>query len=174
MGWAQLFSSRVPVDSETEGTVDAHFERDGAKTGWTGNAVLTLPPFPLAKGAVKAGPSKFIFVAQPEAADGLRLALLPAKLETSALTAITVSGLVWSDQQLQGGYSLSVEGEASAAQLWLAPRYLPPVGDGLDVVMNSNAGQPNLMQRVAFQCQRAWGGSQTCSALTAPVKKRRR
>jgi AsmA protein len=175
MEWARLFSSRVPAEVPTGGTVDAHFERDGAKTGWQGSAVVTLPPLPRADGsAASVAQSKFTFEAVPEAADGLRLLLLPARLETGAQSAMTVSGAVWSDQELRGGYSLTVEGEASAAQVWLAPRYLPPLGDGLDAVMNSVKGGPYGLQPVGFACVRAWGGLQSCSAVNAPVKKRRR
>jgi AsmA protein len=175
MEWARLFSSRVPAELQTEGSVDAHFERDGAKTGWQGSAVVTLPSLPVADGKAAAeATSKFTFEAVPEAADGLRLVLLPTRIETSAATVMTVSGAVWSDQELKGGYSLSVEGEASAAQVWVAPRYLPPLGDGLDVVANSIQSGPYGLQTIKFRCERAWGGTQKCAAVSEPVKKRKR
>ncbi len=175
MEWARLFSSRVPSDLHTEGSVDAHFERDGLGQGWTGSAVVSLPALPLADGTTGVtAQSKFTFQAVPEVADGLRLVLLPSKLETSAGTAMTVSGAVWSDQELRGGYSLTVEGEASAAQVWLVPRYLPPLGDGLDSLVNGMASGAYGLQPVGFECERVWGGTQSCSAVSAPVKKRRR
>jgi AsmA protein len=174
MDWARLFSSRVPAELHTEGSVDAHFERDGAKTGWQGSAVVSLPALPLANGtAAGSAQSRFTFQAVPEAADGLRLVLLPSRLATSAATAMTVSGAVWSDQELRGGYSLTVEGEASAAQVWLVPRYLPPLGDGLDLLVNGMGNGAFGLQPVAFQCIRSWGGAQACGAVSAPVKKRK-
>jgi AsmA protein len=172
MDWARLFSIRVPAESHTEGSVDAHFERDGAGMGWTGSAVVTLPSLPLANGAPPAtAMSSFTFEATPEVGDGLRLALLPAKLETGAQTQITVSGSVWSDRELHGGYSLSVEGQATATQIGTAVKYLPPLGEGLGPVISADT---DALQRLAFRCERPWGGTQSCSVVKEPVKKQRR
>jgi AsmA protein len=185
MDWARLFSVRVPEALTAAGTLDANLTRaavppvgEHAGVGWLGEVTLTLPPLP------QAGPSKggeassvFVFRAGPLASQphGTLLTLLPARLATGPATQMTVSGSITNYDGFKGGYTLALSGEATAEQVWLVPRYLPPLGDGLDAVITGATAGPETLQTVNVQCERTWGGAQSCGRLQVEtVKKRRR
>ena len=64
------------------------------------------------------------------------------------------------------GYSLTLSGSATEAQVMALRGLAPPLGDGLAGVVREG--------KVDVTCEREWGGAQSCAAAAAKAPRRRR
>lgn len=153
---------------------------------WNGDVRVELPPAPLPREAamgsstpeaVKPGtaPGGPVLVWRPVSGDllpgvrGISEAAQPAGggmgfvLQPTALPLGTGNSMMVSASIGPGGYTVTANGSASAADLLMPARYLPQLGDGLEDVLPEPAStaEPAHMD---FVCVHSWGALQRCVA----------
>lgn len=191
--WAALYSPRVPTDLKPEGTLDvdlsrglptvpmppaaltstrkAHRRKSSAVSslipgtqappGWAGTVLLTVPSFGSNPAVAAANPLLLLWKLVPSTS--------PATGPTLSLASTTVDLAPGSVNVLgslgRAGYNFSVAGEATAASLLSASRFLPELGDGVEPFLPyppTNA----TPSRVQFTCVRnTWSKPQVCSGF---------
>jgi AsmA protein len=180
---ARLFSQRIPASAKAEGQLAGSFVLTPGEDGgtfWQGALHAETAPIPgLAAGAGSAAPRS----TAPPATDAARtqpellldgtpagLVLEPYDLLPSTGQTLLLSGLV-----TDKGYTLHLAGAATAAQLTMLFRAMPPFAEGLPtgLVAASTEAKP---AHIDLTCTRTWHGPQTCTEAVAPepVRKRRR
>jgi AsmA protein len=178
-GWMRLFSARIPPEPNVQGTVDASLVHLAQVpfTNWDGTVGLTMPiperhtngePAPV-KGI--AGPQQQQFEATVDSTDNSSIATLkptPVRLGSGA-------ELMLSGQASPTGYSFTLAGEASAAQLASVTHALPQLADDTDLILPKDSTAADAIHLVALSCTRVLSGGQTCSApLPVPRHPARR
>ncbi len=86
--------------------------------------------------------------------------------------------LLLSGTASRAGYRLTLTGIATGAQLAALRALAPPLGDGLQQVLNTPSGRGVTPATQSFKvdvtCERPWSGVQTCSASKPGAARRRR
>ena len=151
-----------------------------AWNAWDGEVVIHLPSAPavrsVAAAAVEDGlpvelhwhtdPAAFppkvgspIHAAgAPPPSRGLAFRLQPVAIPVGPGEVVEMTGAL-----SPAGYTVSVNGNASAAALLLPASYLPQLGDGLDNILPFPP-TGSQASRVEFSCSRSWGVAQTCTS----------
>jgi AsmA protein len=178
-GWMRLFSARIPSEPNVQGTVDASLVHlaEAPLTDWDGTVSLTMPvpahhangePTPV-KGT--AATLQQQFEATVDSTDNSSTATLkptPVRLGSGA-------ELMLSGQASPAGYSFTLAGEASAAQLASVTHALPQLADDTGLIMPKGSTAADAIHLVALSCTRVLSGGQTCSApLPVPRHPARR
>lgn len=143
-----------------------------AWNAWNGEVVVHLPQAPAFRtAAAVATPLDLHWHTEPtnatpvnrgaNSADetaGLSFALQSVTIPLTTGAAVTVTGTL-----TPSGYTLAVNGTASAPALLLPARYLPQLGDGLEDILPfpPTGSQP---ARVDFNCDHPWGLLQSCTS----------
>lgn len=174
-GWMRLFSPRIPSEPHVPGTVDAslvHPEQTPA-SHWTGTAALTLPPVPphrtdgevvAAKGAT--APTPQVFQAIIDSGDsGWTATLKPTPIHLGPNSDLTLSG-----QASRTGYSFTLTGEASPAQLSTIARAFPQLADSTGLLTANSSAAEDTVRPIALSCTRPLNGGQVCSAPAPPPR----
>ncbi|MGI4829310.1 MAG: AsmA family protein [Janthinobacterium lividum] len=148
-----------------------------AWSAWDGEVIVHLPQEPALRSASTADnetgtPLNLHWHTDPGSApatkhgtgnaednSGLSFRLQPITIPFNAGAAVTVSATL-----TPTGYTVAVNGTASAPALLLPARYLPQLGDGLEDILPfpPTGAQPS---RVDFTCDHPWGALQTCVSL---------
>ncbi len=188
LDWARLFSQRIPAGERPGGTMAGSVLFASAHKGqaprWQGELhgdVIGRMPW--------ASPDS-LFVTHPvsvttsatEAKGAAGFILAPVRLTAPGkMPELSLSGAATSS-----GYSLTLAGEATPAQVIALRAVAPPLGDGLDKVLRldeptsiaqgARSGKETAEKplNINISCTRTWGGTQTCAASAPTVPKRRR
>jgi AsmA protein len=173
-GWMRLFSARIPAEPLVPGAVDADLVHvaQAPLTDWNGTVTLTMPVQPRrpsgeivrAKAAAEV-PSQSFEATLDSSADGWTASLKPTPLRLGPGADLTLSG-----RASRTGYSFTVAGDASTAQLASIAHALPQVADNAGLVFAKGAAAEDSIQPIALSCTRILKGGQVCSALTAPPR----
>ena len=173
-GWMRLFSARIPPEPRVQGTVDADLAHlaQTAMSDWNGTVGLTMPvPARHANGelvAVKGAagtPSQQFEATLNSTADGWTATLKPTPVRLGPGAEIMLSG-----QASTAGYSFTLTGQTSAAQLASVTRALPQLADDTGLTLPDGTTAADAIHPVALSCTRALSGGQVCSA-PAPVPR---
>jgi AsmA protein len=171
-GWMRLFSARIPPEPNVQGTVDASLVHlaQAPVSDWDGTVALTMPaPARHANGElvpVKAATAAPQQQQQFEATvnstgDSWNAILKPTPVRLGPGAELMLSG-----QASPTGYSFTLAGQASAAQLASVTHSLPQLADDTGLVMPLGSTATDAIHPVALSCTRVLGGGQAC---TAPV-----
>ncbi|MGA8940937.1 MAG: AsmA family protein [Acidobacteriaceae bacterium] len=188
LDWARLFSQRIPAGERPGGTIAGSVLFGSAKKGqpaqWQGafHGEIDGPmPWKPVENGFTVHP---ISVTTSTAATGGsgEFALTPLRLTAPGkLPELTLSGTA-----TRRGYTLTLVGEATSAQLAELRAIAPPLGDGLLDLLKLDApaksAQGSVVEAAALAraikvdvtCARPWGGSQTCTEAAPATPKRRR
>jgi hypothetical protein len=170
MGWAKLFSQRIPAKLDPQGTLAGSASWNMTDdTAWSGGMTATLTS--------TKQPLTFVWTFAPEAqplagsergAPHVKLALAPVTFKPTDGSQLALSGALDFS-----GYTLNLDGNASLAQVSALANLVPPLADGL------NEGLPpfaeDALRSLDIACTRAWGAAQRCGSAVAdkPGKKHR-
>lgn len=174
-GWMRLFSARIPAEPRVPGTVDADLEH-AAQTpaaNWNGLVTLAMPvQSHRANGevvAVKgtaAPPTQAFEATLGSSVDGWTATLKPTPLRLGPGADLTLSG-----QASRAGYSFTVTGDASEAQLASITHALPQLADSTGLLVGKSSTTADTVHPIALTCTRVLSGGQVCNA-PAPAPKR--
>jgi AsmA protein len=158
LDWARLFLQKIPTAEHTGGIVQGSLVRAGDGTGWQGSLEGTVPTLSGRDDATRAGISLMGGVDE--------LVLAPTNLVASGSAPLILSGSVSAQ-----GYTLTLAGTGTVAQVRQLMGFLPPVGEGLEKLVEDS--KSDVPQRMDFTCSRAWGGSESCASNVAAEQKGR-
>lgn len=177
LDWARLFSQRVPAADEPRGVVagSVTYSPDAGE-GWQGEfharVAGPLPWATKASAAETAAEPMTISVS----ANQETLTLAPLNV-APASTAEKTGPLELSGEATPQGYSLHLTGVATVRELESMRGTLPPLADGLEAGVPGWKSGEDKPLKVDVACSRAWGGVQSCVAVSEapkPVKKKSR
>lgn len=170
--WMRLFSARIPPEPAVQGTVTAnlaHVEQTPV-TDWDGTIALSMPvPARHANGDVvalkgTASPLEQQFEATiTSIGDSWNATLQPTPVRLGSGAELTLSG-----QASPTGYSFTLAGQASAAQLANVTHALPQLADNTGLALPKSSAGADAIHPVALSCTRVLNGGQVCST-PAPV-----
>ena len=169
-GWMRLFSARIPPEPNVQGTVDADLVHVAQTplNDWNGTVALTMPvparrangePVPV-KGATAATQQQFE-VTLGSMGDSWSATLKPTPVHLGPGAELMLSG-----QASPTGYSFTLAGQASAAQLASVTHALPQLADDTGLIQEKASTAADAIHPVALSCTRVLSGGQAC---TAPV-----
>lgn len=173
-GWMRLFSARIPSEPNVQGTVDASLVHLAQLpvTDWNGTVTLTMPvPARHANGElvpVKAAPSapeQQFEATVNSTGDGWIATLKPTPIRLGPGAELTLNG-----QASPTGYTFTLAGQASAAQLASVTHALPQLADDTGLILPKGSTAGDAIQPVAISCTRVLSSGQECSA-PAPVQR---
>ena len=87
-----------------------------------------------------------------------------ATLKPTPVRLAAGAELMLSGQASPAGYSFTLAGEASAAQLAGVTHALPQLADDTDLILAKSSTVADTIHPVALSCTRMLSGGQTCSA----------
>jgi AsmA family len=173
-GWMRLFSARIPAEPRVPGVIDADLVHiaQAPVSDWSGTVALTMPVQPRrangeivrVKGATEALPQTFE-ATLGSGADGWTASLRPTPLRLGPGADLMLNG-----QASRSGYSFTVVGDASAAQLASIARALPQIADSTGLVFAKSTAEEDAIRLIALSCTRVLSGGQVCTAPT-PVPR---
>ncbi len=173
--WMRLFSARIPAEPRVQGTVDADLVHLGQTplTNWNGTVTLTMPVQPRrANGEIVSVKGEAEMPSQTfEATLGSSDGGWTASLNATPLRLGPGADLVLSGQASPTGYSFTVAGNASEAQLASITHALPQVADSTGLVATSSSTGADAIHPIALSCTRVLSGGQVCSAPAAPPRR---
>jgi hypothetical protein len=162
LDWARLFSQRIPAGERPGGTFAGSVSFDSARMGaaaeWQGEVHGEIDGVMPWKGAESG------FTVHPVAVRGSAAGFVLEPMEL--MPAGKAQGLVMSGTATKTGYTLTLKGEATEAQMVALRALAPPLGDGLGEVVREGM--------VEVTCAREWGGAQTCGVGVVKGPRRRR
>jgi len=166
--WMRLFSVRIPSEPTVQGTVDADLVHlaQAPVADWNGTVTLTMPvPARHANGELvpvkgAASPPEQQFEATLNSTgDSLTATLEPTPVRLGPGAELVLSG-----QASKTGYSFTLAGQASAAQLASVTHSFPQFADDTGLIVSQNSLAADTIHPVALACTRVLGGGQSCSA----------
>ena len=170
--WMRLFSARIPADPRVPGTVDADLVHVAQTpvTDWNGTVTLSMPVQPRrANGEILpvkgTSPTQDFEATLGSTPDGWTATLKPTPLRLGPGADLVLSG-----QASQAGYSFTVAGDASAAQLASIAHALPQIADGTGIGSANKPVVEDAIHPIALSCTRVLNGGQACTA-PAPVPR---
>ena len=166
--WMRLFSARIPPEPSVRGTVDANLVHlaQAPLTDWDGAVALTLPvparhangEFVPVKGTTSTPQQQF--EATVDSTDDRWAATLnPTSVRLGPGAEVVLSG-----QASPTGYSFTLAGLASAAQLASVTYAFPQLADDTGLVLPKGSIAADTIRSVALSCTRVLTGGQSCSA----------
>ena len=167
-GWMRLFSARIPPEPSVQGTVDADLVHlaQAPVTNWNGTVALTMPvPARHANGElapVKGSaitPQEQFEATLSSTGDGWNATLTPTPVRLGPGAELILGG-----QASETGYSFTLAGQASAAQLDSITRAFPQLADDTGLSQPKDSTGADVIHPVALSCTRVLGGGQVCSA----------
>jgi AsmA protein len=169
-GWMRLFSARIPPDPNVQGTVDANLVHvaQAPVTDWSGTVALTMPvparhasgePAPVKVSATTTPQQQQLEASVSSTGDGWIATLKPTPVRLGPGAELVLSG-----QASPTGYSFTLLGQASAAQLASVTHALPQVADDTELVMPKSSAATDTIHPVTLSCTRVLSGGQVCSA----------
>ncbi|HEY4011438.1 MAG TPA: AsmA family protein [Acidobacteriaceae bacterium] len=173
-GWMRLFSARIPAEPRVQGTLDADLVHPAQASGskWNGAVALTMPVVArrpngeLVKTAGEpAAPTQQFEATVNSNANGWTATLTPAPLRIGPGAELTIGG-----QASPTGYSFTLSGQASAAQLASIVHALPQLADDTGL-RAAKATAADTIHPVALTCTRALSGGQVCSGPAPPPRR---
>jgi hypothetical protein len=175
-GWMRLFSARIPPDPNVQGTVDADLVHvaQAPVTDWSGTVALTMPvparhassePAPVKVSATTTPQQQQLEATVNSTGDGWIATLKPTPVRLGPGAELMLSG-----QASPTGYSFTLLGQASAAQLASVTHALPQVADDTELVMPKSSAATDTIHPVTLSCTRVLSGGQVCSA-SVPVPR---
>ncbi|HEX5284182.1 MAG TPA: AsmA family protein [Bryocella sp.] len=174
-GWMRLFSARIPAEPRVQGTVDADLVHlaQTPLTNWNGTLTLTMPvqarrangEIVPVKGETEV-PSQTFDATLDSAAQGWTASLKPTPLRLGPGADLTLSG-----QASPTGYSFTIAGDASEAQLTSITHALPQIADSTGLVPTENSTAADVIHPIALSCTRVLSGGQVCSAPAPPPRR---
>jgi hypothetical protein len=164
----RLFSARIPPEPSVQGAVDASLVHlaQAPLTDWDGAVTLTMPvPARHTNGELvpvkgtASTPQQQLEATVDSTGDSWTATLKPTPVRLGPGAELMVSG-----QASPTGYSFTLAGQASSAQLASVTHALPQLADdtGLTQPKGSTAADP--IHLVTLSCTRVLSGGQTCSA----------
>ena len=167
-GWMRLFSPRIPPEPTVQGTVDAslvHLAQSPA-ADWDGTVTLTMPvparhangEFVPVKDTANTPEQQFEVTVNSSGNNSI------ATLNPTPVRLGTNSELMLSGQASTQGYSFSLAGQASAAQLTAITHAFPQLADDTGLTLPKESTTPDTIHLVALSCTRVLSGGQACSA----------
>lgn len=171
LDWARLFSQRIPARESGSGLIAGSLvftpANGGTEAVWQGeihgDVAAGLPGFPPAPAGEAAG-QEFSITSGPAGA-----VLAPLNLMPTGKPPLMLSGTL--NQQ---GYTLQLQGTATALELSSLRNLFPPLTDGLEEALPQPGEPANKANKIDVTCTRVWGAAQTCAeAAITPVKKTR-
>lgn len=167
-GWMRLFSARIPPEPNVQGTVDASLVHlaQAPVADWSGPIALTMP-IPLrhasgelvqVKDAASTPEQQFEATLNSEG-DSWTATLKPTPVRLGPGAELMLSG-----QASPTGYSFTLAGQASAAQLASVTHALPQLADDTGLVEPKDSTVADAIHLVTLSCTRVLSGGQTCSA----------
>jgi hypothetical protein len=158
LDWARLFSQRIPAAERPGGTLAGSVVFEGRAAEWQGEVHGEIDGVMPWKGAESG------FAVHPVAvsSSAAGFVLEPMELMPPGKTP----GLVMSGTATKTGYTLTLSGSATEAQMVALRGVAPPLGDGVGEVVREG--------KVDVTCARAWGAAQTCGAGVVKGPRRRR
>lgn len=172
-GWMRLFSARIPPEPRVQGTVDADLVHlaDAHVTDWNGMVGLTMPvPARRANGELVRAKNATTPQQQFEAELNSAGNTWSATLKPTPLRLGTDAELVLSGEASPGGYSFTLVGQASTAQLATIAHALPQLADDTDLLLPKGPTAADAIHPIALSCTRVLDGGQTCSAPAPPPR----
>jgi hypothetical protein len=162
LDWVRLFSKRIPAAERPGGTLAGSVffasARKGAEAEWQGEVHGEIDGVMPWKGAE----SEFAVHPVSVNSSAAGFVLEPMDLMAPGKTP----GLVMSGTATKAGYTLTLSGSATEAQMVALRGLAPPLGDGMEEVVREG--------KVDVTCARAWGGAQSCAAAAVKAPRRRR
>src|SRR5215469_6004644 len=166
-GWMRLFSARIPPEPHVQGTLDANVVHVAQTpvTDWNGTVDLAMPvparhangELVAVKGMASAAPQEFEATLD-STGDSWSATLKPTPLRLGPGADLMLTG-----QASPAGYSFTVAGQASAAQLASVTRALPQIADDTGMVLPKGTIAADAIRPVAVSCTRTLNGGQVCS-----------
>jgi hypothetical protein len=172
--WMRLFFARIPPEPNVQGTVDADLVHlpQAPVTNWNGTVDLTVPV--LARHANgELVPVKGSTTTQQEQFEATLNSTGDSWSATLKPTSVRLgpgADLLLSGQASPTGYTFSLAGQASAAQLASVTHALPQLADDTGRLLPKDPTAADAIHPMALSCTRLLGGGQTCSA-PAPVPR---
>ena len=167
-GWMRLFSARIPPEPNVQGMVDVDLMHvaQAPVTDWNGTVALAMPvparhangELVPAKGATSTPQQQFEATVN-STGDSWTATLKPTPVRLGPGAELILSG-----QASPTGYSFTLAGEASAAQLATVTHALPQLADDSGLAMSRAAALTDAIRPVALSCTRVLSGGQACSA----------
>ncbi len=175
-GWMRLFSARIPSDPPVQGTIDADLVHlaQTPLTNWDGTVTLTMPvqsrrangEIAPTKGETEV-PAQTFEATLSSSGDGWTASLQPTALRLGPSADLTLSG-----QASPTGYSFTVSGDASEAQLASITHALPQVADSTGLVLTTGPTiTADTIHPIALSCTRVLSEGQVCSAPAPPPRR---
>jgi hypothetical protein len=173
-GWMRLFSPRIPPEPDVQGTVDARLVHlaQAPMTDWNGTVSLTMPaPTRHANGEAEPErditntPQQQVEATLDSVGDGWNATIKPTTVRLGPGAELILTG-----QASPTGYSFTLAGQASEAQLASVTRALPQLGDDTGLLQSKGSTTADAIRLVALSCTRVLSGGQVCSA-PAPVPR---
>lgn len=167
-GWMRLFSARIPPEPSVQGAVDASLVHlaQAPLTDWDGAVTLTMPvPARHTNGELvpvkgtTSTPQQQFEATVDSTGDSWTATLKPTPVRLGPGTELMVSG-----QASPTGYSFTLAGQASSAQLASVTRAFPQLADDTGLAQPKGPNATDSIHLVALSCTRVLGGGQTCSA----------
>lgn len=173
-GWMRLFFARIPPEPNVQGTVDANLVHlaQAPLTDWDGTVALTMPvPARHANGELvpvkdtTSAPLQQFEATVDSTGDSWTATLKPTPVRLGPNAELMLSG-----QASPTGYSFTLAGQASAAQLASVTHALPQLADDTALIQPKGSTVTDAIHPVALSCTRVLGGGQACTA-PAPVPR---
>ncbi|MGA7158768.1 MAG: AsmA family protein [Acidobacteriaceae bacterium] len=186
LDWARLFSQRIPGGERPGGTIAGSVSFASAKKGepavWQGDLQGEIDgpmPWKSADGESTVHPVS-VSASAPGTTGSAELVLAPMRLTPPGKTP----GLTLSGTATRLGYTLTLTGDSTPAQLSELRTVAPPLGDDLDNAVKMDGPAKSVQgdavpsaaaktTAVNITCSRPWGGSQTCTEAAPAAPKRR-
>ena len=174
-GWMRLFSARIPQEPNVQGTVDANLVHvaQAPVSDWDGTVALTMPvPARHPNGElvpVKSStttPQQQFEATLNSTGDNWAATLKPTPVRLGPGAELTLSG-----QASPTGYSFTLAGQASAAQLASVTHALPQLADDTGLAEARGSTTSDAIHPVALSCTRVLSGGQACT-VPVPVPRR--
>jgi hypothetical protein len=173
-GWMRLFSARIPPEPNVRGTVDAnlvHFAQ-APVIDWSGTVALTMPvparhangELVPVNGTASTTPQQFEATVD-SAGNSWTATLAPTPVRLGPGAELMLSG-----QASPTGYSFTLAGQASTAQLASVTRALPQLADDSGLIASRGSTAADAIHPVALFCTRVLSGGQVCSAPAPPPR----
>jgi hypothetical protein len=167
-GWMRLFSARIPPEPSVQGTVDADLVHlaQAPVTSWNGTVALTMPvPARHANGELV--PVKGNAITPQEQFEATLSSTSDSWTATIKPTAVRLgpgAELMLAGQVSETGYSFTVAGQASTAQLAGVAHAFPQLADNTGLIQAKDSTTADAIHPVALSCTRVLSGGQVCSA----------
>jgi AsmA protein len=179
LDWARLFSQRIPLDLNPQGSVDGKLDWSGEPSsprtqtvGWSGGLTATLAQAAPAHESHGPAPTPLLFTFMVPSAPNpeLTLQLQPVVLHLAS-AGETPAQLTLQGSASRGAYTLHLTGSATPAQVVDLSNVFPPFSDGVAPAMPPHDTVPT---GIDLTCSRMWSALQTCTEALAKAPRKAR